>query len=269
MTRDQLGHYRDQLRTIAGRLGATVAGLEEQTRTPTGGEAAGGISNAPLHLADVGSEAYNQELGATLLENEVYIRNEVLAALERVDRGTYGRCENCGRDIVSERLEALPYVRHCTRCASDLQAGRHVNLNDGRPESWLGNPGHEGMSQTGAVGRAVGKDLGSERGDVHAAGTPGGGTARGGLAGTNVGGGAPGGAKLEDAMGRGDADTEADPDEEDAPEAFAGRSGGAVGGTPANKRAKGGKTNGKTADPTRRPRASRAAPKKTRKKKSG
>jgi RNA polymerase-binding transcription factor DksA len=269
MTRDQLGQYRDRLRTIATRLGVTVAGLEEQTRTPTGGEAAGGISNAPLHLADVGSEAYNQELGATLLENEVYIRNEVLAALERVDRGTYGRCENCGRDIVSERLEALPYVRHCTRCASDLQAGRRVNLNDGRPANWLGEPGHEGMNQTGAVDRAIGKNLGSERGDVHAAGTPGGGTARGGLAGTNVGGGAPKGAKLEDAMARGDADTEADPDEEDAPEAFAGRSGGAVGGTPANKRAKGGKTNGKTADPTRRPRASSAAPKKTRKKKSG
>ena len=79
------------------------------------------------------------------------------------------------------------------------------------------------------------------RDDVHAAGTPGGGTAVGGLAGTNIGGGSPRGAKLEDAMGRGDADDTADSNEEQ-PGAFSGRAGGAVGGTPANKRARGGKS---------------------------
>jgi hypothetical protein len=123
-----------------------------------------------------------------------------------------------------------------------LQSGRPVNVNDGRPETWLGSPGHEGTGQTGSPQRIVGRDLGSETGDIHAAGTPGGGSAIGGLAGTNVGGGAPDNAKLEGAMGSGTLDDQsmAD-DEEDNPEAYSGRSGGAVGGTPANKRAKGGK----------------------------
>jgi DnaK suppressor protein len=41
---------------------------------------------------------------------------EVNAALERIDRGTYGRCERCGRAIGRERLEALPSARLCITC---------------------------------------------------------------------------------------------------------------------------------------------------------
>lgn len=242
MNTSQTKKYRDQLQALARRLGATVAGLEDQVRTPTGGEAAGGISNAPLHLGDVGSEAYNQELGATLLENEAFLRDEVGAALERLDAGAFGTCQHCTRPIGAERLEALPYVRHCVQCASKLQAGLAVNMNDGRPDGWLGRPGHEGPNQTGSPTRTAGRDTGSKRNDTHAAGTPGGGTAAGGLAGTNVGGGDPDGANLEDAMGSGthDADAPDAADGEDQPEALSGPSGGAIGGTPANKRARGG-----------------------------
>src|SRR5438094_7371117 len=78
MTREQMGHYRDRLRELADRVDRTVTGLEEGVRTPTGGQAAGGLSNAPLHLGDVGTDAYAQELDATLLENEAYIRDEVI-----------------------------------------------------------------------------------------------------------------------------------------------------------------------------------------------
>src|SRR5262245_13049015 len=113
MTREAIQQYRDQLQALAARLGGTVAGLVQDVRRPTGGEAAGGLSNTPLHLGDVGSEVFNQELDTTLLENEAFIRNETLAALDRIDRGTFGRCEACGRAIPAERLDALPYARHC------------------------------------------------------------------------------------------------------------------------------------------------------------
>jgi RNA polymerase-binding transcription factor DksA len=269
MTKEQLEKYRDQLQAVAVRVRGTLASLEDQARSPTGGEASGGLSNAPLHLGDLGSEAYNQELGATLLENEAYIRNEVLEALGRVERGTYGRCEHCGQPIPVARLDALPYARHCAACATRLQAGRRVNLNEGRPANWLGEPGHEGQTQTGPLDRVPGRELGSKVNDTHAAGTPGGGTAQGGLAGANIGGGSPTGARLEDALGRGDADD--DPGNEEIPEAQSGRAGGAVGGTPANKRGRGAKADKptKSGDPIRRPRASAPAPKKPRKKKSG
>jgi hypothetical protein len=55
MTATHTKKYRTLLREMATRLGATVSGLEDQVRNGTGGEAAGGISNAPVHLADIGT----------------------------------------------------------------------------------------------------------------------------------------------------------------------------------------------------------------------
>ncbi|QZN85877.1 TraR/DksA C4-type zinc finger protein [Cellulomonas sp. C5510] len=43
---------------------------------------------------------------------------EVDAALDRLDRGTYGTCERCGQPIPVERLRALPAARTCVACAS-------------------------------------------------------------------------------------------------------------------------------------------------------
>src|SRR5262249_10899419 len=79
----------------------------------------------------------------------------------------------------------------------------------------------------------------AEAGDIHAAGTPGGGTASGGLAGTNAGDRDPANADLEDALGSGLHDTSG-PEEVGGGPPYSGRAGGAVGGTPAQKRARGG-----------------------------
>ena len=240
MTDKRAKKYREQLGTLAAHLGVTVGSLLDQTSMPTGGESAGGISNAPLHLADIGSEAYNQELGATLLENESYLSDEVAAALARLDNGTYGTCERCHKAIAPERLDALPYARHCVACSGLVQSGRAVNLNDGRPDGSVGKPGHEMYSQTASPDWVAGHELGSVPNDVHAAGTPGGGSEVGGLAGTTIGDGSPDGAHLEQAAGG----EEVEPDdevEEEKTEAYAGTAGGAVGGSPANKRARGGK----------------------------
>lgn len=78
---------------------------------------------------------------------------------------------------------------------------------------------------------------GSGGGDRHGVGAPMGGTAVGGLAGTNVGHGDPENADIDAAGGGGDFDRDLDADQE---QAYAGHAGGAVGGTPANKRAVGG-----------------------------
>jgi RNA polymerase-binding transcription factor DksA len=251
MTPKQLDKYRTQLTDLSARVDGTAASLEEQVRTPTGGQASGNLSNTPMHLGDVGTEVYTQELNATLLENEAFIRDEARAALDRIARGAFGRCENCGAQIPAARLDALPYARHCVRCAAELQAGRPVNLNEGRPQAWPEGyaPGGDvtETEPTGRTGdRAPFTDLDEipdprlDQADVHAAGTPGGGTAVGGLAGTTFGGGEPGDAGLEDAMGSGNFDVAIEGDEADTT-AYSGPSGGAVGGTPAGKRAAGGK----------------------------
>ena len=51
-----------------------------------------------------------------LLEQLTGTRAEVAGALERMEAGTYGRCERCGQQIPAERLEALPTARLCISC---------------------------------------------------------------------------------------------------------------------------------------------------------
>jgi hypothetical protein len=119
----------------------------------------------------------------------------VNAALDRIDRGTFGACEECGAKIEKGRLEVLPYARHCAACATALQSGKRVNLNDGRPTGRdTLNPHDDGSDPVHFAGAG--------RGDAHAAGTAGGGTPVGGLAGTNVGTGDPVDADLANATGR-------------------------------------------------------------------
>lgn len=80
---------------------------------------------------------------------------------------------------------------------------------------------------------------GSGAGDIHGAGSTGGGSAVGGLGGTNVGDGSNENADIDAAAGSGSFDVSLDSDDE---EAYAGSAGGAVGGTPAGKRSRGGRT---------------------------
>jgi RNA polymerase-binding transcription factor DksA len=216
--------FREHLRNLAVRVEGTAATLEEDARTGTGGASGGNLSNTPLHLGDLGSETYSQELSAALLENEVYMHDEIRAALDRVEKGTFGTCESCGVEIPEARLTALPYARYCAPCAERLQAGLAVNFNAGRAGD--------------RPGLVTPPDTRPEE-DSHAAGTAGGGTAVGGLAGTNVGRGDPDNADLEAALGSGSYDTALDGGDEG--EGYAGQAGGAVGGTPAGKRVTGGK----------------------------
>jgi DnaK suppressor protein len=123
MTRAEIDHYRRRLLKLKRRLGADLSELEEETLRPVGGEASGGMSDVPVHPADLGNDEYEEEINLTLLENEAQVLAEVNDALARIESGTFGRCENCGREISKERLEALPYARYCIRCARKLQAG--------------------------------------------------------------------------------------------------------------------------------------------------
>ncbi len=70
------------------------------------------------HMADQGSATFERELDMTLEENLREMLDDVLAALARVEEGTYGRCARCGADIPAERMEAVPIASLCITCKS-------------------------------------------------------------------------------------------------------------------------------------------------------
>ena len=80
----------------------------------------------PLHPADMGTDNFDEELDLALLENEQQLLVDIDDALARIKAGTYGRCENCHREIPRERLEAVPYARYCLRCAKRLEGAVRV-----------------------------------------------------------------------------------------------------------------------------------------------
>lgn len=69
------------------------------------------------HDPEGATVAFEREQLAGLRTRVQQQLSEIDAALERVREGGYGRCENCGRAIGEERLDALPVTRYCIRCA--------------------------------------------------------------------------------------------------------------------------------------------------------
>jgi DnaK suppressor protein len=116
MTQGEIESYRQHLRALIRRLDSDRSDLKGEMQG-TGGEATGGLSNMPLHPADLGNRAFEQEVNLTLLENEEQLMEEINAALARIEQGAFGRCEKCQNEIARERLQALPYAPYCVECA--------------------------------------------------------------------------------------------------------------------------------------------------------
>jgi RNA polymerase-binding transcription factor DksA len=71
------------------------------------------LSAIDQHQADVGSEVFEHEKGMSILVGVEEELREVAAAMIRVERGEYGRCQTCGIAVPEERLEAVPSTRFC------------------------------------------------------------------------------------------------------------------------------------------------------------
>jgi RNA polymerase-binding transcription factor DksA len=121
MTSAETERYRNHLLALRDRLAHDVSQLSSEALRQTGGEASGGLSNTPLHIADLGSDTFAENVTLGMLENEQQALLEVGRALARITMGTFGRCEDCQGDISRERLQALPYARYCVGCAQETQ----------------------------------------------------------------------------------------------------------------------------------------------------
>ena len=105
--RTALVEERERLVGAAASLDHESAGtLEDEL-----GELADGSGDN--HLADLASATYDRELDEGLEEGVQATIAEIDAALARIDNGTYGACEVCGKPIGAARLEALPWARLC------------------------------------------------------------------------------------------------------------------------------------------------------------
>jgi DnaK suppressor protein len=122
MKSDELESYRRTLETLRARLRGDLDQMTDEALGRDQPQSSGNLSNVPLHMADVGTENYDQEFTLGLIENERVTLEEIQEALGRVESGTYGRCLECNTTIPKPRLQALPYTRHCIQCARELES---------------------------------------------------------------------------------------------------------------------------------------------------
>ena len=117
MTRKEINGYRTELLTLAADLERSLAHDRRELRRDDEPDFAGGPVPSTEDVVDGGM----QEIEVGLIRNEERLLTEVVAALDRIDDGTFGTCPDCGRPVARARLDALPYARQCIRCARAAQ----------------------------------------------------------------------------------------------------------------------------------------------------
>ena len=115
--------FRKTLEALRSRLRGDVSTMAEVALRHTGSDASGDLSRMPIHMADIGTDAYEQEFTLSLMANEEETLDLVERALERIKAKKFGTREECDGVIAKKRLEAIPFAAMCIRCAEKMENG--------------------------------------------------------------------------------------------------------------------------------------------------
>jgi RNA polymerase-binding protein DksA len=74
------------------------------------------------HPADVGTETFIKERDLAVRDNFRDIIGRIDEALDKIERGTYGYCDRCGREISKGRLDAIPHAIYCVDCQDIIES---------------------------------------------------------------------------------------------------------------------------------------------------
>ncbi|MGA2062157.1 MAG: TraR/DksA family transcriptional regulator [Thermoguttaceae bacterium] len=123
MNKAELVGYKELLLGLRARLRGDVSQMADAALKKSRSEANGDLSTMPIHMADMGSDNFEQEFTLSLMENEGVTLEQIESSLERIEEGIYGQCEECGVKIPKARLNAIPYATLCVRCAEQQETG--------------------------------------------------------------------------------------------------------------------------------------------------
>ena len=114
MSTVDIAEFRALLEQERERIVSAIAHLHEQNSKSMEDEL-GQLTGRGLenHLGDMGSVTFERELDEGLEEGAQQTLAQIDRALTKLDDGTYGTCERCGREIGEERLRARPWALFC------------------------------------------------------------------------------------------------------------------------------------------------------------
>jgi DnaK suppressor protein len=104
----ELEHFADQLLAKRRELVGDMSSMEREALRSG---SATNLSTLPMHMADMGTDNFEQEFTLGLVEKDRNLLREINNALSKIQNGTYGICEGTGMPISKARLEAAPWSR--------------------------------------------------------------------------------------------------------------------------------------------------------------
>lgn len=121
LKKPELAEFKKLLLTLQGRVRGDVEQLTGEALDRSEG---GGESRSPTHIAELGTDTYEQDFSLRVVESDQELLDEIDAALKRIEDGTYGLCESCLKEgkppskarIPKARLRAIPFARNCVEC---------------------------------------------------------------------------------------------------------------------------------------------------------
>jgi RNA polymerase-binding protein DksA len=120
MTPRELEGFRDLLLAKRRELVGDMSSMEREALRSAQGS---NLSNLPIHMADMGTDNYEQEFTLGLVEKDRQLLREINVALAKIINGTYGICEGTGKPISKARLEAQPWAKYSIEHARELEKG--------------------------------------------------------------------------------------------------------------------------------------------------
>ncbi|MHC5091509.1 MAG: TraR/DksA family transcriptional regulator, partial [Planctomycetota bacterium] len=125
LSKKQLDYYRKLLVEKMYEILGDVSALEE-----TLFQGSGDLSKMPVHLADVGTDSYEQEFNLGLVAEERKTLLDIQHAMDRLVDGSFGICEGLGTPIESNRLEAIPWTRYSLEYAKMIESGKAIDVEN-------------------------------------------------------------------------------------------------------------------------------------------
>jgi RNA polymerase-binding protein DksA len=114
----ELELFRDQLLAKRREIVGDMSSMEREALRSSSGS---NLSNLPLHMADMGTDNYEQEFTLGLMEKDRKLLRDLNDGLAKIQNGTFGICEGTGRPISRARLEAQPWARYSIEYARKLE----------------------------------------------------------------------------------------------------------------------------------------------------
>ena len=118
----ELAHFQELLLTKRREILLNVLDIGNGALKKSRQDASGDLSMMPVHMADIGTDTFEQEFSIELMEGERKLLREIDEALQRIEEKTYGLCEGTGNQIPRARLEAKPWAKYCVEYARELES---------------------------------------------------------------------------------------------------------------------------------------------------